>query len=179
MCCFLCPKWEMHSRCSVTTNCVFQGPFPPVLQGSSWAFYSPWGLPWPTQAGSEFLRLLPQCPCLFHHQLSIPEIFTYQKIPQYHEAYSFHYKTATRVDNNKTESQRDGHERRKAMGQPAGRNHCFNAPSQPWPGSQQNSKWLLCSALRITRNLLKISPIKSMNIKGPVRSLVLRTHWRG
>lgn len=39
-------------------------------------------------------------------QLSIPEVFTYQQIPQYHQNCSLHYKIGTGVHNSKTELQR-------------------------------------------------------------------------
>lgn len=103
-------------------------------------------------------------------KLSIPEIFTYQQIPQYHQTYSLHYKTGTGAHNNKTEFQKDCFGGREGMEAPTGLIHLFNEPL-PWPWSGP-SKIPNGSLLGLEDNLrrVKILNMKSMNIKVQVYS---------
>lgn len=131
-----------------------------VLLGSARAFH---------RAISDPSGSMPLCWLSFPvpPQFSIPEIFTYQQIPQYHQTYNLYYKIGTGAHKSKTEFQKDWLGGREEMEEPAGLFLQFSEPL-PWPWSGP-SKILNGSPLGLEDNLrrVKISSIKSMNIKGP------------
>lgn len=113
-----------------------------------------------------FSNLLPRWAyASFDSAFAIPEIFVYQQIPQYCEAYSSHNEFAAGVDHDKTEFWWRCRGRRERMGEDCQTQLLVHDPS---PNQNSNGSVL---GLEDSLRKVEISNIKFMNITGPVWQL--------